>query len=87
LLENWEVLAEAIQTVIRAEIARGVSSIEDPYKLLKEFTRGKKISADTLLSFVSELEISQEAKTRLVSLKPTTYTGLASSLVRLLSSP
>ncbi len=87
LLENWEVLAEAIQTVIRAEIARGVSSIEDPYKLLKEFTRGKKISADTLLSFVSELEISQEAKTRLVSLKPTTYTGLASSLVRLLSNP
>ncbi len=87
LLENWEVLAEAIQTVIRAEIARGVSSIEDPDKLLREFTRGKKISADTLLSFVSELEISQEAKTRLVSLKPTTYTGLASSLVRLLSNP
>ena len=86
LLENWEVLAEAIQTVIRAEIARGNSQISDPYQLLKELTRGKRISSDALLSFVAELDISQEAKDRLVALKPTTYSGLASDLVKLLDS-
>ncbi|MFM8926921.1 MAG: adenylosuccinate lyase [Rhodoluna sp.] len=86
LLENWEVLAEAIQTVIRAEIARGNSKITDPYQLLKELTRGKRISSDALLGFVSELDISQEAKDRLIALKPTTYSGLASELVKLLNS-
>jgi len=85
LMENWEVLAEAIQTVIRAEIARGNSSISDPYELLKELTRGKRISSEDLFSFVSELDISQDAKDRLLSLKPNTYTGLASSLVNLLN--
>src|SRR5699024_6765597 len=40
LLENWEVLGEAIQTVIRAEVVAGNSSIQDPYALLKELTRG-----------------------------------------------
>jgi adenylosuccinate lyase len=85
LMENWEVLAEAIQTVIRAEIARGKSGITDPYQLLKELTRGKRISGDDLKSFVAELDISQEAKDRLIALKPSTYTGLASSLVQLIS--
>lgn len=86
LLENWEVLAEAIQTVIRAEIARGSSKISDPYSLLKTLTRGKRLSADDLLGFITELDISQEAKSRLVSLRPATYSGLASVLVGLISS-
>lgn len=85
LMENWEVLAEAIQTVIRAEIARGNSSISDPYQLLKELTRGKRISGEDLKSFVAELDISKEAKERLISLKPSTYTGIASILVGLIS--
>ena len=85
LMENWEVLAEAIQTVIRAEIARGNSSITDPYQLLKELTRGKRISGEDLKSFVAELDISTEAKERLIALKPSTYTGLASTLVGLIS--
>ena len=85
LMENWEVLAEAIQTVIRAEIARGNSSITDPYQLLKELTRGKRISGEDLRSFVAELDISTEAKERLIALKPSTYTGLASTLVGLIS--
>jgi adenylosuccinate lyase len=87
LKENWEVLAEAIQTVIRAEIARGNSQITDPYALLKELTRGKRVSEDDLLAFITDLDISQEAKSRLVSLKPSGYSGLASVLVELLARP
>ena len=85
LAENWEVLAEAIQTVIRAEVAAGRSSISDPYQLLKELTRGKRIGSEDLVAFVSSLEISDEAKQRLIVLKPNTYTGLASELVRLIT--
>ena len=87
LKENWEVLAEAIQTVIRAEIARGSSQITDPYALLKELTRGKRVSEDDLLAFITDLDISQEAKSRLISLKPSGYSGLASVLVELLARP
>jgi len=85
LKENWEVLAEAIQTVIRAEIARGSSQITDPYALLKDLTRGKRVSEDDLLAFITDLDISQEAKSRLISLKPSGYSGLASVLVELLA--
>ena len=85
LTENWEVLAEAIQTVIRVEVAAGKSDIEDPYQLLKELTRGRRIGGEDLKSFVNELKISQDAKDRLILLKPNTYTGLASELVRLIS--
>ena len=85
LAENWEVLAEAIQTVIRAEVAAGKSDISDPYQLLKELTRGRRIGSEDLLSFVNELNISEEAKHRLIALKPNTYTGLASSLVRIIA--
>ncbi|NCA07989.1 MAG: adenylosuccinate lyase [Micrococcales bacterium] len=85
LAENWEVLAEAVQTVIRAEVAAGKSDISDPYQLLKELTRGRRIGNEDLLGFVSNLNISQEAKDRLILLKPNTYTGIASALVRLIS--
>ena len=82
LSENWDVLAEAIQTVIRAEVAAGKSSISDPYQLLKELTRGKRIGHDELVTFVNSLEISQEAKDRLLALKPHNYTGLAAELAK-----
>ena len=85
LAENWEVLAEAIQTVIRAEVAAGRSDITDPYQLLKELTRGRRINSDDLAKFVQDLNIGQEAKDRLMMLKPNTYTGVASELVLLLS--
>src|SRR5690606_14947392 len=49
---NWEVLAEAIQTVIRAEVVAGRSSITDPYALLKELTRGHRVGAAELAEFV-----------------------------------
>lgn len=78
---NWEILGEAIQTVIRAEVVAGRSSIHDPYALLKELTRGKRIGRDDLVAFVEALDIGQAAKQRLLELTPATYVGLASSLV------
>ncbi|MFM5905926.1 MAG: adenylosuccinate lyase [Micrococcales bacterium] len=80
LLDNWEILGEAIQTVIRAEVAAGRSTISNPYELLKELTRGKRIGGDDLIAFVNGLEIGQEAKDRLLQLKPQTYVGLATAL-------
>ncbi|MDQ1608112.1 MAG: adenylosuccinate lyase [Microbacteriaceae bacterium] len=78
---NWEILGEAIQTVIRAEVTAGRSTIEDPYALLKELTRGKRIGRDDLVAFVEKLDIGQAAKQRLLELTPATYVGLASTLV------
>ena len=80
LLENWEVLGEAIQTAIRADVARGLSKISDPYALLKELTRGKRISEADLVAFIEGLEIPTETKDRLKALKPNNYVGLASEL-------
>ncbi|RQP09711.1 MAG: adenylosuccinate lyase [Microbacteriaceae bacterium] len=78
---NWEVLGEAIQTVIRAEVTAGRSSIADPYALLKELTRGKRATAEDLAEFIRGLDIGDAAKERLLALTPATYTGLASELV------
>ncbi len=78
---NWEVLAEAIQTVVRAEIAAGRSSISDPYALLKDLTRGRRIGEAELAEFVRGLDIGDAARDRLLALTPATYTGLASQLV------
>ena len=78
---NWEVLAEAIQTVVRAEIAAGRSQISDPYALLKDLTRGRRVGGPELAEFVQGLDIGDAAKQRLLALTPGTYTGLASRLV------
>lgn len=82
LLENWEVLGEAIQTAIRADVARGLSEIEDPYALLKELTRGKRVGQEELLAFIAELDLPQQTKDRLMQLKPQTYLGVAGKLAR-----
>src|SRR5699024_4193265 len=72
---NWEILAEAIQTVIRAEVTSGRSSIADPYAALKELTRGRRIGQRELAEFVRNLEIGEEAKQRLLALTPAAYVG------------
>lgn len=84
LLSNWEVLGEAIQTAIRADVARGESKISDPYALLKELTRGKRISEADLLSFVGGLDVSEGTKQRLLALKPQTYLGLSEKIAKLI---
>jgi len=83
LLDNWEVLGEAIQTVIRAEVAAGRSDIDNPYELLKELTRGKRVSGEDLVTFVNGLKLEQEAKDRLLALKPGNYIGLAQQIASL----
>lgn len=82
LLDAWEVLAEAVQTVIRSEVAEGKSEISDPYAMLKELTRGKGIDEESLTGFIAGLDISQEAKDRLLVLKPETYVGLAAKIAK-----
>ncbi len=78
---NWEILGEAIQTVVRAEVTAGRSSIADPYAMLKELTRGRRVGHVELTAFVEGLEIGAEAKSRLLALTPGGYAGLASDLV------
>ncbi|MBS0003567.1 MAG: adenylosuccinate lyase [Thioalkalivibrio sp.] len=71
---NWEVLAEAMQTVMRRH------GIEAPYEKLKELTRGQRVSAERLRAFVDGLEIPEAARTRLRELSPAAYVGLAVEL-------
>ena len=84
---NWEILGEAIQTVVRAEIAAGRSSITDPYAMLKELTQGKRVGQHELVAFVRALDIGDDAKARLTALTPAGYAGLASELVSYAAEP
>lgn len=81
LAANGEILAEAIQMVMRAEIVRGNSSATDPYAIVKELTRGRKVDATVLAAVVEELDISPDARQALAKLTPEDYVGLASALV------
>lgn len=81
LSANLEVLGEAIQTVLRAERAAGTTSIDNPYELLKELTRGKRLTEEGLRAFIEGLEMSEAGKARLLALTPATYIGRASALV------
>jgi adenylosuccinate lyase len=74
--QNWEVLAEPVQTVMRRY------GIENPYEQLKELTRGKGISQAALREFIQGLAIPQDAKDRLLAMTPATYTGLAAQLAK-----
>jgi adenylosuccinate lyase len=82
LAENWEVLTEAIQTVIRAEVAAGRSKISNPYDLLKDLSRGKRLTREDLANFILKLDIEQAAKDRLLVLTPKDYIGLAAQLAK-----
>jgi adenylosuccinate lyase len=75
--DNWDVLAEAVQTVMRAHRVAG------SYEKLKELTRGKGgITKDDLRAFIESLPVPQDAKARLLALTPATYTGLATKLAQ-----
>ncbi|MGR9100400.1 MAG: adenylosuccinate lyase [Gammaproteobacteria bacterium] len=74
--DNWEVLAEPIQTVMRRY------GIEKPYEKLKELTRGQRITKQEILAFIEKLEIPEEAKKSLIELTPHRYTGYAEDLAK-----
>jgi adenylosuccinate lyase len=71
LNNNWEVLAEPIQTVMRKY------GIEKPYEKLKELTRGKKVNQKIMQEFVENLDMPQEGKDLLINMTPMNYIGNA----------
>jgi len=73
---TWEVLAEAVQTVMRRY------GVEQPYEKLKELTRGKGISAASLKTFIDSLDIPENAKRELAELTPAGYIGNAAEQAR-----
>lgn len=72
-----EIVAEAIQTILRRE---GVTM---PYEKLKELTRGKKVTLQDIHDFINTLEVSDKIKKELLKITPENYTGLASKLADL----
>jgi adenylosuccinate lyase len=72
----WEVLAEAVQTVMRRY------GIPEPYEKLKALTRGHAVTEGVLMTFVDTLDIPQDEKQRLRALTPETYIGLAAKQAR-----
>ncbi len=77
----WEVLAEPIQTVMKA------SGFRDAYEQLKALTRGAGITQDALHEFVQALDLPPADKARLLALTPQTYVGMAPQLVRYIHVP
>lgn len=69
--QNWEVLAEPVQTVMRRY------GIEKPYEKLKELTRGKRVNAESMRAFIENLALPQQAKDELIKLTPASYIGRA----------
>jgi adenylosuccinate lyase len=66
---NWEVLAEAIQTVMRRY------GIDEPYEKLKALTRGRRVDAAVLAAFVEGLDLPEQVKRELANLRPELYLG------------
>ena len=77
----WEVLAEAVQTVMRRYGQVGA------YERLATLTRGRELSEEDFQHFVRELDLPEPARDRLLALKPATYTGLAGRLAKLVAVP
>ena len=85
--DNWEVLAEPVQSAMRAAAVAGVVGMENPYERLKELTRGHRLTAADMRAFVADLNLPDELAARLAALTPATYTGLADRLVDHLEDP
>ena len=76
LNQNWEVLTEAVQTIMRYE------GIPDAYEQLKDLSRGSSITKDEYIDFVKSLDLTSDSKEKLLKLSPYTYTGLANFLAK-----
>jgi adenylosuccinate lyase len=73
---SWEVLAEAVQTVMRRY------GLPEPYEQLKALTRGHGITKDSMREFIAGLDLPADAKQRLLALTPGSYVGLAAALAK-----
>ncbi len=73
---GWALIGEAVQTVMRRY------GIPEPYEKLRELTRGQVVDRTLMQDFIRSLEIPDDAKKTLLQLTPSTYTGLAESLVK-----
>ncbi len=73
---SWEVLAEPIQTVMRRY------ALPNPYERLKELTRGKAITRESIQAFIQTLELPEAEKQRLLAMTPGNYVGTAESLAK-----
>ena len=73
---SWEVLAEAVQTVMRRH------GLPNPYEQLKAFTRGHGITASSMRTFIEGLDLPAADKQRLLAMTPGSYTGVAENLAR-----
>jgi len=73
---SWEVLTEAIQTVLRKNL------IPNGYELMKDLSRGKSINKNDLLVLIDKLDIPEEDKLPLRKLNPSSYIGLANKLAK-----
>ncbi|XXG62696.1 hypothetical protein AAC387_Pa05g1011 [Persea americana] len=74
--KSWEVLAEPIQTVMRRY------GVPEPYEKLKELTRGRAVTKESIREFTEGLELPEEAKAALLRSTPQSYTGAAKSLAK-----
>jgi adenylosuccinate lyase len=72
---HYEVLSEAIQTVLRK------NKVSNAYELLKELSRGKSITKEDIINFVNKLDINDKDKKRLLELTPKEYIGLCKIIV------
>jgi adenylosuccinate lyase len=73
---SWEVLAEAVQTVMR------LHGLPEPYEQLKTLTRGQGITEASMRAFITSLDLPADEKQRLLELTPGAYTGLAETLAK-----
>ena len=76
LNDNWEVLTEAVQTLMRYE------GIPDAYEQLKNLSRGSKLDQESYINFINSLKISDQSKNKLLNLKPSLYIGNAKDIAK-----
>jgi adenylosuccinate lyase len=76
LNDNWEVLTEAVQTLMRYE------GIPDAYEQLKNLSRGSKLDQESYINFINSLKISKKSKNKLLNLKPSLYIGNAIDIAK-----
>ena len=75
LNEHWEVLAEAIQTILRK------TGSDNAYEQLKNMTQGTKITQSSIVEFIKLLRLPKEEKDKLITLTPEEYIGIAPKLI------